>query len=297
MDKPKCACSGKCHRPAKPETQKHLRNHLRSIFKFGIEGLKVLTENPAADSEPIVVPKSEPVVLPPDFLPALLAEARDWMRGIFAVAIYTGARKAEVLRIQVANVHIEERYIILRAPKTNNWRRVAIPEGLVPYLQVELRRARSELLFVNAHGKPHRADWPLAKRLRATLTRAGLVAGWDHRCRKCRTSERHPDNARRKCAACGKTLWRSPVHHHYNFKDLRSTFATVSYEETDDAKWVQTSLGHGDPRTTDRYVKMASKQLAKQARKLELVKPATHKVLTEENPPATEAAAAGVKTK
>src|SRR4051812_43990238 len=123
-----CPCLRRCHRPAKPETQKHLRNHLRSIFKFGLEGLRCLKgANPAAQSEPVVVPKKEPRVMPPEFLSALLSAALPNTRGIFAVALYTGARKAEVLGLRVADVHLEERYMILHSGKTSDWRRVAIP--------------------------------------------------------------------------------------------------------------------------------------------------------------------------
>lgn len=293
-DRKACPCIRKCHRPAKPETQKHLRNHLRSIFRFGIEGLRALRgSNPAALSEPIPVPKREPRVVPPHILAAFLAVAREDVRGIFAVCLYAGLRKIEALRIRVEDVDLEQGIILIRAPKTDDWRPVPIPPGLVPYLKVELGRARSEWLFPNEKGGARSHNWRLASRVRTTLVKAGLIEGWNHKCRRCMTATRHPDNAKRRCPVCDMTLWRSAVHPKYTLKDLRSTFATLGYEETGDAKFIQTVLGHGDPRTTDRYVKMRQTQLVAQGAKLKLVG-TTHNQLTEKGaavPEATETTA------
>lgn len=295
--KSQCACGARCHRPLKPETLKHLRNHLRSIFRFGIDGLRALKgANPAALSEPVVVPKREPRVVPPEVLPKFLAVAEDDVRGLFAVYLFTGLRKIEALRLLVEDVDLEQGVIIVRSQKTDTWRLVPIPSKLVPYLRVELGRKRSEWLFPNPKGKARSSNWRLHERVRTTLIKAGLVEGWNHKCRRCRTSERHADDAERRCSACGMRLWRSAVRPRYTLKDLRSTFATLAYEETGDAKLVQAILGHGDPRTTDRYVKMRQKQLVEQGAKLRLVGDSeVHDSCTDKKMPAPVAAGTGEK--
>ncbi len=296
---PRCPCVWKCHRKQSLQTCKHLRNHLQSIFRFGIKLKVVRGENPVADAEQVEVPRRMPRVAPSEFLPAFLAVADEDVRAIFAVCLYTGLRKGEVLGLRPEDVLLDAGIIrIWRShqsndTKTSDWRPVAIPPDLVPYLKVELGRVRGEHLFVNEAGERHRHDWDLANRVRTTLVRAGYVLGYDFTCRRCTTTKRHADDAPRSCSACGMKLWVSAVPPDLTLKDLRSTFATLAYEATDDGKYVQKALGHGDPRTTDRYLRMRDQQLLKQGAKMKIP---THNQLTRKNPSTSAATEMEAKT-
>ncbi len=293
-----CPCAWKCHRKQSLQSRKHFRNHLQAIFRFGIKLKVVRGANPAAEAEPVDVPKRMPRVAPSEFLEQFLAVADDDVRAIFAVCLYTGLRKGEVLGLRPEDVRLDLGIIQISRShgsndtKTSDFRPVAIPPDLVPYLKVELGRVRGEFLFVNEAGERHRHDWDLANRVRTTLVRAGLVLGYDFTCRRCATTKRHADDAPRNCSACGMKLWVSAVPPDLTLKDLRSTFATLAYEMTDDGKYVQKALGHRDPRTTDRYLRMRDQQLLKQGAKMKIP---THNQLTRENP--STPAATGVEEK
>jgi integrase len=93
--------------------------------------------------------------------------------------------------------------------------------------------------------------------LRRALVRAGLVIGYEHRCRawKCgwrarRATARVPD----VCPQCGKaTTWAKPIPRHVRFHDTRHSFVTQVIREAGLAVGQQAAR-HRDVRlTTDTY--------------------------------------------
>src|SRR5260370_1621894 len=91
--------------------------------------------------------------------------------------------------------------------------------------------------------KPEPAD--PQKILCSALSRAGIVEGWEHRCRCCGHSERAADNERRFCPNClkrtdgsgkplvrprGRALWPKAIPLRMRFHDLRHGFATPGRE-------------------------------------------------------------------
>ena len=67
-----------------------------------------------------------------------------------AMAMFTGIRKAELLRLRFEDVHVESREIVLSASITKTCQRriVKIPENLVKYIEKECWEGRKGLIFV-----------------------------------------------------------------------------------------------------------------------------------------------------
>ena len=100
------------------------------------------------------------------------------------------------------------------------------------------------------------------KVLRHALARAGIVIGYDHTCRRCKSlgkpaeahTKHHADSARRRCEACEMTLWPKALPRQMRFHDLRHTTATLLLRAGVDAHRVQRIMRHSDVRlTTDTY--------------------------------------------
>src|SRR5437868_12316489 len=91
--------------------------------------------------------------------------------------------------------------------------------------------------------------------LRAALVRAGLVEGWEHVCRRCRSNgsprvERHPDSTLRRCDVCGMKLWPRAMPRKMRFHDLRHAVGTLLLRAKVDAHRVQQILRHASINTT-----------------------------------------------
>lgn len=75
--------------------------------------------------------------------------SRSNIKFYIAMAMFTGIRKAELLRLRFEDVHVESREIVLSASitKTNQRRIVKIPENLVKYIEKECWEGRKGLIF------------------------------------------------------------------------------------------------------------------------------------------------------
>ncbi len=273
-----------------PQTRSHLRNHLSAIFRYGIDQARALRgPNPVRAVSKIEVPERAPRALPHEALPALLAAAPDEFRGILAVALFSGLRKGEILGLKTTDILFDQGLIIVErsynnaTTKSGRGRAVPIVEALAPYLALELGRTRSEWLFPNERGEMRTRDCDLAAIFKRTLVRAGLVVGFDHICRRCRTKVRRESDVREKCQKCGMTLWPKGIPQNFAFKDARSTLGTFAYERTGDLRFVQKILGHSRIEVTDRrYAQFRPEHLLQQARKMNAS--ATYPALTNNSP-------------
>jgi integrase len=264
-----------------PQTADHLRVHVAAIYTFAIKKLRVFKgENPGRIAEKAEIPETEPRFLEKSAVEQLLKFLPDRWRGFFAVGVYTGMRKGEIIGLKVANVDLERRVIVVArsyagATKSAKVRHVPIIEELVPYLKVELGRARSEYLFPANNGKMRTKDAKLIPIMQRALRRAGFVEGYDHLCRTrglkkgCGYIERRADSARFNCPTCHKPLEVRAVPMKALFKDLRSTFGTHLTEESGDLRAVQRIMGHSDPKVTERrYAHARAKHLLEIANQL-----------------------------
>jgi integrase len=234
-----------------PATREHVRVELSSFFTYMIEKAKAFTgDNPAREVEKVRIPERPPRFLEADEVTAALSHVPDRWRGFIAVAVYTGLRFSELRRLRVREVLLERRLLEVWFTKNGKVRYVPIPDQLVPYLKVELGRARSEWLFPRPNGKQLTKDCGALRMFRRALRRAGIIEGYDHLCRTrgkgrgCGFVERRADSARAACPKCGRQLEVKAVPKPFAIKDLRSTFGTHAAEQTGDLRVVQRGLGH-----------------------------------------------------
>ena len=155
---------------------------------------------------------------------------------------------------------------------------------LLPYLKRAVEESPSEFVFPGPDGEMMREDVKLQDVLRRALARAGIVHGYNHRCRKhgCKHHERHPDQENRRCPEHGCLLWPVPVRRKVRFHDLRHTAASLYMGAGVDPIIVQRTLGHADvTMTTDRYGHFSPDHEARQLAKLKLGVTPTQSVVDE----------------
>jgi integrase len=244
-----------------PATREKLRGYVHAIFEWLIEDLEEVDgANPAGGKRlRVKPPKRLPRYIPVPELVALLREIPWHYRLLFVFAIVSAARKGELLPLEWSDVNLLERQVHIHRSRTwtttkgKRERYLTIPDWLLPMFEAEKARGFSTLVFPNANGKRHRMDVKLTRVMRAAAGRAGLVTGYVHKCRRkgCGLQETLPEGTPRPCPQCGFMSWVVPVPKRYQFKDLRSTFATLATAESGDLRFVQQVLGHESYRTTE----------------------------------------------
>jgi integrase len=272
--------SRRTQRSLTPRSLEQLRVLCHAIFDFAIDRLKVYRGgNPFEDTH-IDVPKTTARYLRAEQVPLVIQHAPDDLRGLFATAFLAGLRKGELCGLLVEDIDLDALLIHVRhsyehPTKGSRERSVAIPEELIPYLKVELGRARSRWLFPNAAGRMRTKDWDLADIFRTAMKSAGLVQGYDHRCvtrgkaKSCGFVKRFSDDAARECPKCGRKLHVEAVPLDFTFRHSRSTYGTYLYRATGDLRHVQNSLGHQDASTTEQhYAHVLSEHRMEQANRL-----------------------------
>ncbi len=196
----------------------------------------------------------------PEVVRLLAAVNNPQMRAICAVAIFTGARKGEVFALRKEDVHLAAGYITIagsherRTTKNGTVRTVPIIDALRPYLEAALaHQPESALLFPQSGGGMLPRHTDVAATVKAALKRAGLVLGYDHKCRRCHTAERHADADKRHCTACGMTLWPSAVPRPITYHRLRHTAASLMREAGVDAYTTMRVMGHRSEKMLEHY--------------------------------------------
>jgi integrase len=202
--------------------------------------LRVRTDNPTADvAPPDRVPERDGPVLYPGELLALVACPRvplRWRR-LFALAVYTCARRAELAALECGSIDLVRNTLhlhqttdrkgrVLKRLKTKTSRRVALEPALRPLVAALVREAGGVGRVVRM---PPAED--MAEYLRACLGYAGVTR-----------SELFADDATRR-----------PI----TFHDLRATGLTWMAIRGDDALRIQERAGHTTFATTQGYVRLA----------------------------------------
>ena len=127
-----------------------------------------------------------------------------------------------------------------------------IPEELAPWLELAVRESRSALVFPKQDGKQQSANAALHKVLRRALARAGIVVGYDHRCRRkgCGYSENQEHANPGRCPKCNMRLWPVAIPKPVCFHHLRHSTATVLLKAGVPLATEQKILRHSDPKIT-----------------------------------------------
>jgi integrase len=97
-----------------------------------------------------------------------------------------------------------------------------------------------------------REDVDIENVLRRALGRAGIVLGYEHRCRRkgCGYSAPADDAELRLCPTCNMKLWPKALVRKIRFHDLRHTTASLLLMAGANPAAVQRILRHSDPRIT-----------------------------------------------
>jgi hypothetical protein len=117
----------------------------------------------------------------------------------------------------------------------------------VPFLEEALLASESELVFPGIT-----PDTDLPQVLRRALARAGIVKGFEHRCRRCGCGyrERTKDNTLLFCPKHKYRLWPIALVRQLRFHDLRHTAIHLLFDAGLDVPVVQAFARHRDPKIT-----------------------------------------------
>jgi site-specific recombinase XerD len=161
-----------------------------------------------------------------------LIDAADtpYHRTLLMTAYGTGARRAEIVNLQIADIDKSMQRIHIREGKGGKDREVPLSPRLYEELrQHYLRLGRKPKVWLFPGGRYHSSDTPIDSKVvyyscRIAAQRAGI---------------------------------RKPVHPH----TLRHCFATHLYDAGTDLCTIQELLGHYDLRETARYIHLSNKHL------------------------------------
>ncbi len=242
-----------------PKSVMHIRGHLSSIFEAARvkggpwEG----RENPVTASRRFKPAETAVHLVTPSEWPQLAPELPEAWRGHVAVAFFTGLRRGDIFGLRKADVDLGRGVITAAISKSRKWRILPIPEPLRPYLEAAMQTPGAALF----EWERERELPQLAAMLQRACRRAGLVTGWQWRCRRrkrCGWMEEHsgPD-APETCPSCGHpSVYARGVARRVRFHDLRHSFGTAVVAEGGTGAG-QALLAHSDPRMTQRYTHLA----------------------------------------
>ena len=241
-----------------PRSLNHLRGLVHTIFARAIKRDLWAGANPAALVERRKVPKRPPQYLQPEEAQLLLVHLDPHWRPLFAAALFTGMRKGELLGLRKRDVNLRDGTILVGRSYDHDTTKgghsdlIPIAEPLRPFLEAAMRESPSALVFPRTDGSMHPEDVKLDRVLRRALGRAGVVTGYDHRCRRkgCGYSKESPGNDPGRCPRCNMRLWAKPLPRHVRFHDVRHTTATLLLKMGVTLVTVQRILRHKDVRLT-----------------------------------------------
>lgn len=262
-----------------------LRRVLSTMFARAMRAGKWTGLNPVKDIPKRIEIRREFCTLRAEEVPALLYHTPSEWRDLFATAIFTGLRKGELFGLRKADVDLERRVLTVARSydhETTKGRRadcIPIADALVPFLAHALEVAAGVLLFPDANGVMRRPELAPQRVLQGALARAGLVQGYEHRCRRCMSrrlpcTERLLHDTAGRCRTCGMLLWVVPIRRPMRFHDLRHTTATLLLRAGVDLHRVQRIMRHRQSTTTASiYGHLDVEDLREAVNKLPLEKP------------------------
>jgi integrase len=240
-----------------PKSLNNLRGFLHSAFSAAEEAGKYNGPNPVAKVKRRKVPERAPMFLEAREADCLLRlhPLKEIWRQLFATALFTGLRKGELLGLKKTDVYRERKQIVVArsydhgTTKSKRERSIPIADALVPYVDAAIEASPSEYVFPGPDGEMMAEDTKVEIILRRALGRAGVVTGYRHSCRRCKTRglesiERATNAKLRHCPRCRMVMWCKPVPRHLRFHDLRHTTATLILAHGGTLWEVQKILGH-----------------------------------------------------
>lgn len=134
-----------------PMTMKNRMVEYRAFFKWMMRRRHIATD-PTDGLDRVIVDPTPPGVLEPEQLRTLL----DWcwkndkgMAGWIAIGAFCGLRPSEINHIQMKNVNLESRVLLVEKTKIRDNRYVDIPENCIPWL-VDIATGNTRKRFEDA---------------------------------------------------------------------------------------------------------------------------------------------------
>lgn len=263
--------------PLAPASLNKLRATLHSIFRRARKPGYWTRENPMKDVDTRRVPKRIYQTLSLEEVPQVLAAVPVEWRALFATALFTGMRKGELFGLRKSDVDLKQRTIAVQRSYDRDTTKgghadvLPISEPLLPFIEEALRASPSPLLFPDRNGEMRSSEADPQKILRTALSRAGVVDGYEHLCRRCKKhgrphAQRHADNELRRCELCGMKLWPRALPRALRFQDLRHCTATLLLRSGVDPHRVQRLMRHRDVKlTTSTYAHLIVEDLREAA--------------------------------
>jgi integrase len=249
-----------------PETLNHLRGYVSRAYNCARRIGLFRGTNPAADVQKRRVPRRMPDYLRAEEVAPVLSALSDRWRALFTCAVFTGLRKGELAGLRKADVDLDARLLTVR----RSWDRettkgghadvIPIAAELVPSLRAAIEASPSELVFPGLKGAMMSRRTQLELVLRRALKAAGIVVGYQHKCRAkaCGFMEPAPDQNLRRCPKHRRQLWVVAQARPIRFHDLRHTTASLLMMRGANPAAVQRILRHSDPKlTTEVYGHLA----------------------------------------
>jgi integrase/recombinase XerD len=175
--------------------------------------------------------KSLPLILSVDEVSRLIdGAATPYHRTLLMTAYGTGARRAEIVNLQISDIDHSMMRIHIREGKGGKDREVPLSPTLYEELRRHYRRlTRKPAVWLFPGGRHHTSDHPISDKV-----------VW-HACRW----------------AAERAGIRKPIHPH----TLRHCFATHLYDAGTDICTIQKLLGHYDLKETARYIHLSNKHM------------------------------------
>ena len=250
---------------ASPASLNKLRAIAHAVFEQAIAVGKWRGANPISNVPTRTVPRRIYETLSLHEVPLVIDAAGPTWRNLIATAIYLGLRKGELFALRKADVDLDERLLYVRrshGDDTVKGKRalvLPIPLPLVQYLQDAIDRSPSEYVFPGINGKRRPEHTKMEQMFRRILTRAGLVVGYRHICRRCVARRdphilQAPDGEVRRCPKCSMRMWPSAIPRPMRFHDVRHTTITLLLRLKVPMHLVQRIARHSNIRlTVDTY--------------------------------------------
>lgn len=266
----------------KPTTINLLRRILIGVFTKAEKAGKWAGANPVKGTQPLAAPKFPRPVLKQEEVAAIIASVPDYWRGFFATALYLGLRKGEICGLLKVDYDPVRRTLFVGRSydklETKGKRVDSLPvtDALAPFLAVALK-SPGVVMFPRKNGRMRPEHCNPTAVLRRALKKQGLIEGWLHKCRKCKSKGLEtkpvaaPDAELRRCerVGCNAKLWPVAVPRAMRFHDLRHTAATHLLQAGVPVQHVQRILRHASITiTVDTYGHLLTEDLRPALEKL-----------------------------
>lgn len=220
-----------------PRTVNGHRRIIRCVYNSLIRHRLFRGVNPVKETKPMEEPEFPYQLLTEAEFKRVARELPDSWRPLATLAFTTGLRRGEIYALRKDRTVLDLDRKTL-TPRASNSR--ASPKGKtvkgIPLFADALEVLRpawdaaeyGALLFPAADGSIRSEHLRPAEVLRTAMVRAGLVEGWDHRCRQTNCTGSilgQRDEQHRKCPKCEWLLYPFPIVRQVRFHDLRHSCA------------------------------------------------------------------------